>query len=278
MQKLPNANDLFGPISVWEHLLMKSEDDPEARIRELEQPLAEAARASEAAEGQPPSKWAAPSAPPFQPRPLPYSGAQSPPLPYSGSQPPPPPYSGAQPPPLPYTGVQFGQSLQTSSRSRTWWIVAAVFVVGMIALPAAIMLFAAHQVSHSGLPTFAPVPSMSLDSPAPSGGLTQTPAAGPSMPSAAVPTAPIGENLIVSGINENRTVVCNRNTVSISGVSNTVVITGHCTRLSVSGVQNKVTVERVDSIEESGFNNEVIYQKGFPQIDQSGQGNAAHRG
>jgi hypothetical protein len=172
--------------------------------------------------------------------------------------------------------VQFGQSLQTSSRSRTWWIVAAVFVVGMIALPAAIMLFTAHQVSHSGLPTFAPIPS--LDSPAPSGGLTQTPAAGPSIPSAAVPTAPIGENLIVSGINENRTVVCNQNTVSISGVSNTVVITGHCTRLSVSGVQNKVTVERVDSIEESGFNNEVTYQKGFPQIDQSGQGNAAHRG
>jgi hypothetical protein len=31
---------------------MKSEDDPEARIRELEQPLAEAARASEAAANQ----------------------------------------------------------------------------------------------------------------------------------------------------------------------------------------------------------------------------------
>ena len=38
MQKLPNANDLFGAILVWEHLWMKSEDDPEARIRELEQP------------------------------------------------------------------------------------------------------------------------------------------------------------------------------------------------------------------------------------------------
>jgi hypothetical protein len=278
MQKLPNAKDLFGPIAVWEHLWMNSEDDPEARIRELEEPLADTARASEAAESQSPSKWAAPSAPPHQPPPLPYSGSQPPPLPYSGPQPPPLPYSGPQPPPLPYSGSLFGQSLQTSSRSRTWWIVAAVFVIGMIALPAGILLFTAHQVSHSGMPTFAPIPSMSLDSPAPSGGLTQTPAAGPLMPPAGVPTAPTGENLVVSGINENRTVVCNQNTVSISGVSNTVVITGHCTRLSVSGVQNKVTVEGVDSIEESGFNNEVTYHKGFPQIDQSGQGNVAHRG
>jgi hypothetical protein len=247
---------------------MTSEDDPEARIRELEQPLAETARASEAAESQTPSKWAAPSAPPHQP----------PPLPYSGSQPPPLPYSGSQPPPLPYSGSQFGQALQTSSRARMWWIVAAVFVIGMVALPVGIMLFTAHQVSHSGLNTLVPIPSISFDSPAPSGGLTQTPAAGPSTPAAAVPTAPVSQNLIVSGINENRTVVCNQNTVSISGVSNTVVITGHCARLSISGVQNKVTVEGVDSIEESGFNNEVTYHKGFPQIDQSGQGNVAHRG
>jgi len=245
MQKLPNANDLFGPISVWEHLWMNSADDPEARIRELEQPLAETARASEAPL---PGKWAAPSTPPNQP------------------------------PPLPYSGTQFGQALQTPSRTRTWWIVAAAFAISMVALPVGIMLFTAHQVSHSGVTTFAPIPSMSSDSPAPAGGLTQTPAAGAPTPPAAVPTGPVSENLIVSGINENRTVVCNQNTVSINGVSNTVVITGHCTRLSVSGVQNKVTVEGVDSIDESGFNNEVTYHKGFPQIDQSGQGNVAHRG
>jgi len=275
MQKLPNANDLFGPISVWEHLWMNSEDDPEARIRELEQPLAEAARASEAPS---PGKWAAPSTPSNQSAPPPYSGSQPPPPPYSGSQPPPPPYSGSQPPPLPYSGSQFGQALQTSSRARTWWIVAAVFAISMVALPVGIMLFTAHQVSHSGLTTFAPIPSISFDTPAPSGGLTQIPAAGPSTHPAAVPTGPVSENVIVSGINENRTVACNQNTVSISGVSNTVVITGHCARLSISGVQNKVTVEGVDSIEESGFNNEVTYHKGFPQIDQSGQGNVAHRG
>ena len=236
---------------------MTSEDDPEARIRELEQPLAETARATEATESQPPSKWTAPSGPVAPPPPLPYSGG------YPAGPPP--------PPTLPYSGSLFGPP-QTSARNRTWWIVAGVFVIGMIALPAAILFFTAHQVSHSRLSTLFPTPSIAPDLPSPSSAIAPTaPAAIPSAP-------PSGENLIVSGINESRTIACNQNTVSISGVSNTVVITGHCARLSVSGVQNKVTVESVDSIEESGFNNQVTYHKGFPQIEQSGQGNVASRG
>ena len=226
---------------------MNSEDDPEARIRELEQPLAEAARTSESGESHPPGKWAAPSAPPLQP------------------------------PPLPYTGSQFGSSLRRTSRGRTWWIVAAVFVIGTIALPAAIILFTAHQVSRSGVTTLLPMPGNSSSSPSAFGGTTPTPA-GPSTSDAAVPTAPIQENVIVSGINENRTIVCNHNTVSISGISNTVVITGHCTSLSVSGVQNKVTIEAVDSIDASGFSNQITYRQGAPHIDQSGQDNDVHQG
>ena len=159
-----------------------------------------------------------------------------------------------------------------------WWIVAAVFVIGMIALPMAILFFTAHQVSHSGLTTLLPIPSASPQLPAPPSGITQAPAAGPSTSIAITPTAPITENIIVSGINESRTVVCNQNTVSISGVSNTVVITGHCTRLSVSGVQNKVTVDSADSIEASGFSNQITYHTGSPQVEQSGQGNVVHQG
>lgn len=226
---------------------MTSEEDPEARIRELEQPLADAARTSEAAESPPPSKWAAPSTPPLQP------------------------------PPLPYTGSQFGSPLQPSSRGRTWWIVAAAFVIGMIALPAAVILFTAHQASRSGFATLAPIPSISSESPSPSDGTTPTPV-GPSTSDAAVPATPIPENVIVSGINENRTVACNHNTVSISGISNTVAITGHCISLSVSGVQNKVTVEAVDSIDASGFSNQVTYRQGSPHIDESGQNNDVHQG
>jgi hypothetical protein len=248
MQKLPNANDLFGVIAVWEHLWVKSEDDPEARIRELEQPLAETARVSETGVTPPPGKWAPPSGPPIAP----------PPLPYGGSFP--------------------GPSPAIRSRNRTWWILAAVFVIGMIALPVGILFFAAHQVSRSGLTTLLPTPGISTISPTAPGGTTQTPAAGPSTPASSEPTAPAGQNLSISGISENRTIACNGSTISVSGVSNTVVITGHCASLSVSGVQNKVTVEAVDSIEASGFNNQITYHNGSPSVDKSGEGNVVHQG
>jgi len=87
-----------------------------------------------------------------------------------------------------------------------------------------------------------------------------------------------GGNLSVAGINVSRTIACNDSSVSVSGVSNTVVITGHCASLSVSGVQNKVTVQAADSIQASGFNNEITYLAGSPHIDQSGQGNAIQKG
>src|SRR6202012_1002635 len=122
---------------------MKSEDDPEARIRELEQPLAEAARASEAGANPPPSKWAPPPASAMPPPP----GAAFPPGPPTPT-----------PPSLPYRGRLFrSPSAQYSRSSRTVWIFAGVFVIGMIALPAAIFLFPAHQVSRVVMPTFSPI-------------------------------------------------------------------------------------------------------------------------
>lgn len=239
---------------------MKSEDDPEARIRELEQPLTEAARASEAGGNPPPSKWAPPPGPPMRP-------------------PAPPGPSVPQPPPLPYGGLYPSPSQATYSRSnRMWWVVAGVFVIGMIALPASIFFFTAHQVSRSGSNNFGPIPSVSPQTPTPSEAMPQTRAAVPSTSLTAAPTAPKGGNLSVAGINENRTIVCNDSSVSVSGVSNTVVITGHCASLSVSGVQNKVTVEAADSIQASGFNNQITYHAGSPQIDQSGDGNAVQQG
>jgi hypothetical protein len=252
MQKLPNAKALFGPILLWEHLLMKSEDDPEARIRELEQSLADSARASETGVTPPPGKWTAPSGPAFPPPPAPS------PLPYGG--------------PFPST------SSGISSRNRIWWILAAAFVIGMIALPAGILFFTARQVSHSGLTTLLPNPSSAAP---PSGGVTQPPNAGPLVPPSSGVTAaptPAGANLSIAGINENRTIACDGSTISVSGVSNTVVITGHCASLSVSGVQNKVTVEVVDSIEVSGFNNQISYLKGSPTVDKSGDGNVVQHG
>lgn len=246
MQKLPNANDLFGPILLWEYLGMKSEDDPEARIRELEQPLAETARASEAGINPPPGKWAAPPAPAFPapPQPLPYAG------------------------PAPWTPPR------STSRNQVWWILAAVFIIGTIAVPLGLAFSSIHRATHSGLTTLLPNPTVVPSSAAPSAGRAQAPVPAP----AVSPTVPAGASLSIAGINNNRAIACNGSAISVSGVSNTVVITGHCASLSVSGVQNKVTVEAVDSIEASGFNNQITYHTGSPSIDKSGDGNIVQQG
>jgi len=264
MQKLPNANDLFGPIAVWEHLWMNSEDDPEARIRELEQPLADAARASEAGENPPPSKWAPPPASAMPPPP----GAAF------------PPGSPMSPPPsLPYSGGLFpSPSTQYSRSNRTLWIIVGVFVIGMIALPAGIFLFTAHQVSRSGITTLLPIPSISTASPTASATMPPTNATAPSMPSTSVSTAPAGENITVSGISEARTIACNGGSVSISGITNNVVITGHCASVMVSGIQNQITVDTVDTIQASGSGNQVTYHTGSPTIGNSGFGNVVKQG
>lgn len=93
---------------------MNPEDDPEARIRELERPLADVARASE------------------------LGGSQSGGYTYPPG-PPPPPYS--------YGGPFGGPSPRSSSGNRAWWILAAVVVVGVLVLVGGIAAFA-----HSGFP------------------------------------------------------------------------------------------------------------------------------
>ena len=227
---------------------MKSEDDAEARIRELEQPLADAARASEGAANPPPGKWAPPSGPPMPPPTT---------LPYSGS---------FQTPP---TG--------TPRPGRGLWILLALFVIGMIALPIAIFMYGAHQVSRSGLTTLLPAPSHSSMSPSPSGVVPSATAAAPSAPSA-VTTAPVGGNITVSGISEVRTIVCNGGSVSVSGITNNVTITGHCASVSASGIQNQITVDASDKIQASGSGNQITYHTGSPTVGNSGLNNVVHKG
>jgi hypothetical protein len=263
MQKLPNANDLFGPILLWEHLWMNSEDDAEARIRELEQPLADAARASEAGVTPPPGKWAAPSAPPGSP-----------------AQPLPPPVND---------GTNFGMPFPpTAPRSfsfnRTWWIFIAAFVFFPMIITGFIAFNTSRQASHHGMTTFVPTPSLA-PSTVPSSGPntpsstgTQAPSAGASASPPATPLPPAGTTLTVSDINANQKMACNQSIVNISGISNTVVITGHCASLRVSGSKNSITVDAVDTIEVSGVNNQVTYHSGSPSQDQSGFGNVIQQG
>ncbi|OBB92238.1 DUF3060 domain-containing protein [Mycobacterium sp. 852002-40037_SCH5390672] len=230
---------------------MAANEDPEDRIRELERPLAETARASEQGSSQP-------------------AGHDHPPGP-----------PGAPPPPAPWTygGPTYGPPRQGPSTNRVWWILGTAVAIGVLALAGGIAAFAAHQISGvksiiASPPTisatFSP-PSIST-SPGPPTSRRKSPSPSTS------PAAPPGTALSVAGINENRTIACNDNTVSVSGVSNTVSITGHCTSLSVSGVQNSITVESVDSIEASGFNNKVTYHSGTPKIGNSGGSNVVQQG
>jgi hypothetical protein len=94
----------------------------------------------------------------------------------------------------------------------------------------------------------------------------------PSTPGMPVqPTAaPPGAQLSVSGMGDNKTLECNDNRVTISGVANTVTITGHCTTVTVSGMQNKVTLDTADQISASGVNNVVTYHSGSPDINNAG--------
>lgn len=239
---------------------MAANEDPEDRIRELERPLAEAARASEQGSAQP----AAPGAPP---------AGQAYPPPAGQGYPP-------GPPPSPWTfGGPMGPPPQRSSGNRVWWIVGTVIVIGVMALAGGIAAFAAHQIS--GVKSIiATPPTISMTVGPPSGSTSPGPSTSrrkSSSPSTS-PAAPPGTELSVSGINENRTIACNDNIVSVSGVSNTVSITGHCISLSVSGVQNSITVEAVDAIDASGFNNKIIYHSGAPKISNSGGSNVVQQG
>ena len=230
---------------------MKSEDDPEARIRELEQPLADTARASEAGINPPPGKWAAPPAPP------------------GPAYPPPPPTFGS---PSPW------MSPQPPSRNRVWWILAAFFIIGTIAIPLGFAVFGIHRATHSGMMTLFPSTSTAPTSAAPPASGTQAPVPVTSTSPSQAPTAPAGATLTISGIKENRTIACNDSAINVSGISNQVVITGHCASLHVSGVQNSITVDAVDSVDVSGFNNQITYHTGSPTIENSGGQNVVQKG
>jgi Protein of unknown function (DUF3060) len=225
---------------MWEHLWMKPEDDPEARIRELERPLAETARASEVRSNQTPGSYPYPPGPPVLP-PAPTSS-------YGG------PFPGTSP--------------RLPSRTRLLWVLLPFFVFGAVAL----VSYNADRHSRGGLVIPSPT------SAAPSAGVTQPAAPAPSTPLSPAPGAPAGAKLSISGIKENRTIACNQSAVSVSGISNKVVITGHCASLNVSGVQNSITVDTVDSIDASGFNNQITYHTGSPTIENSGEQNIVQQG
>ena len=54
--------------------------------------------------------------------------------------------------------------------------------------------------------------------------------------------------------------------------------TGHCASLAISSYNNKVTLDSVDNIIISGYENNVTYHSGKPKVTDSGYSNNIHQG
>jgi hypothetical protein len=219
---------------------MEPHDDPEARIRALEQPLADNARAHELGTTPYPTSNDAYLPPPLPPMP-PSAGSYQPPG-YGAPWAPPPRKTSAG---IPWVVLGIGAVVFMIFAAGVGFIIVNNSTNRIPDIPG---------VSIPSFPSMPSIPSM------------------PSMPGMPVqPTeAPPGAQLNVAGVEESKTLVCNDNIVSVSGVSNTVTITGHCRTVTVSGMQNKITLETSDVINASGFDNVVTYQAGSPDITSGG--------
>ncbi|OCB08960.1 hypothetical protein A5717_27315 [Mycolicibacterium porcinum] len=238
-----------------EHLRMDPKDDPEARIRELERPLAEAARTSELGAGS------SATPPPTQPWTYPNSFPPPPPGP-------PAPWPGYEPYPAP-------PQPQRSAGNTHLFLVFGGFVLFLVVggLVTAYLTFSKTDTGDTGDTATGTVTDSQSTT------IRQTTVNGIPVPGSVAPTqVPAGETVIVSGINEHRTVECQDHTVIVSGIQNELEITGHCTAVTVSGVENVITVESAETIGVSGFDNRVTYRTGEPEVSKSGQSNVVERG
>ena len=231
---------------------MNPEEDPEARIRDLERPLDNQAQAGELG-GQPASTAYLP--PPTSPYTAPDWNA---------------PAYGYAPP--------YGAPPRKSSAGIPWVVFGIIAVVFLVAIGiGAVIWTTMSTATRSGVSTgggsidIPAIPSIDLPSMPSMPAVPGAPDTGPS-----VMTGAPGQELAVSGIDENKTITCNDANVTVSGIRNTVNITGHCAKISVSGMNNVITVDAADTIGASGFDNRVIYHGGTPQIDSMGSNVVEH--
>jgi Protein of unknown function (DUF3060) len=245
---------------VWDHLRVDPQDDPEARIRALEQPLAGAARATELGTTPPSGSdpYLPPQLPPMPPQaPGPDYGAQYTPPGYGAPWGPPPRKVSAG---IPWVVLGIGAVVFMGIAAGVGW-----YIVGKSTRE--FPTISVPSIGVPSIPSFPTVPSIpTVEPPTPGGGPANT-----------VTEAPPGGQVSVAGVGDNKTIACNDSDVSISGVSNTVTITGHCTTVTVSGMQNHVTLDTSDQINASGFDNVVTYHSGSPDIN-SGGSNAVQQG
>ncbi|OBB02254.1 hypothetical protein A5662_12550, partial [Mycobacteriaceae bacterium 1482268.1] len=244
---------------------------PEARIRALEQPLSEQARASELGSGN--AGNAAYLPPPTAPYTQPDYSSPA----YGG----PPPYGnqpyGTQPyGTQPYDNQSYGVTFNAPpkvSGGIPWLVFAIVsaFLLVGVAVGAFVWMNARSAIDRAGVSSG----GGSIDIPAmPSIEIPSFPSI-PAVPDAPgtdpdVLTGAPGQALSVAGVEQNKTITCNDAIVTVSGVRNTITISGHCAKITVSGLNNVVTVDGVDAVDASGLDNRVTYRTGSPQIDSTG--------
>lgn len=226
------------------HLRMEPDGDPETRIRDLERPLADQAHASEL--GTRPYGASSPTEVPV-PVPSPQYGS-----PY---------YSPPQ------------RVVHKRPQTAVWLV--PLIVVGVVGV--GIMgLVAFFNLAGSGTDAPARPGSPGI---AGGGGSVDAPRAQPRLdPTDDVVTVAAGSSLSIGGIEQHRTVICDQGSVSVSGITNTVEIQGSCANVSVSGMDNIVTVDSAQTITASGFDNQVTYRDGNPEISKSGRGNTVEQG
>jgi hypothetical protein len=257
------------------------EDDPEARIRALEKPLTDQARASELGGGRSGSDTAylpPPTAPYTSDYTTPSYGTPpaygTPPTYGSPSAYGNPPH-GQQPYATQPYGFPYGAPPRKISGGIPWVLFGPIAVV-FIAIAGGIILYTT-STSRVTSPDDSSVSSGGGSIDIPSVPLIEIPSV-PSIPAPPgwagadpdVLTGAPGQTVTVSGIDETKTVACNDATVEISGIRNTVNITGHCVKVVVSGIENVITVGVADTIGASGFDNRVTYHAGSPQVDAAG--------
>ena len=66
---------------------------------------------------------------------------------------------------------------------------------------------------------------------------------------------------------------CNNGALTLSSYGIKFNVTGHCASLAISSYNNNVTVDSVDTINVSGYDNVVTYHSGSPKISDSGSNN-----
>ncbi|BBX04572.1 membrane protein [Mycolicibacterium moriokaense] len=256
---------------------MTSPEDPEERIRQLEQSAASYGAVELGAEHAPregvdPSSQLPP--PPAYNTPVPPAYAPPP-----AFGPPPPPYGDAPSYGDPYQPPFGTQYTPIQKKGAPVGLIIGLVVFVFLAVFGAIAAFVWNMsstiegvaggggsVDRPNTPTFRP-PTITLPS---------IPAI-PTIPSTVEETPKPGGQFSVAGVDNVRTIPCNDSNISVSGVNNTITLTGHCLSVTVSGVDNNVTVDSVDTIGASGFDNEVIYHSGDPKVDATGS-NTVSRG